>query len=149
MIPNIASSAETEDAYESELEDGAELASEGVIYPSLTYAIDWASQTIHGMTDGEPAIEQAITKILSTERFRYDIYSDQYGARLASLFGKPLPYAMSEVKSRITEALTADDRISAVTNFTVSRASRDALYVTFEVITTDGEILEEEAEVEI
>ena len=38
---------------------------------------------------------------------------------LADLFGKPIPYVLSEIPRRIREALVQDDRINDVTDFDI------------------------------
>ena len=60
------------------------------------------------------ALLQAVYLILSVERYQYPIYSYNYGVELVDLIGQPKDFVMSEVKRRITEALTQDDRINSV-----------------------------------
>lgn len=107
--------------------------------PSKTYKMNIDEETITAKTDDLRAIQQAIYKILNTERYQYVIYSWNYGIELADLFGEPLPYVYPELKRRITEALLADDRISAVDNFTFSH-KRGEVSTTFEVTTVSGVI---------
>ena len=82
---------------------------------------------------------QAIHLILSTERYKYNIYSWDYGVELIDLFGKPMPYVMSELPRRITEALTQDNRIDNVTNFEFEQKGKQ-LHTTFTVVTTAGNV---------
>jgi hypothetical protein len=79
--------------------------------PSRTYKIDIDKEKIRGYTEEIEAVKQAIYKIINTERYNYLIYSWNYGIELADLFGEPIPYVYSELKRRIAEALTQDDRI--------------------------------------
>lgn len=120
--------------------------------PSLTYAMrladsDENKNAFVGRVDDEAAVRQAVLKILNTERYEYEIYSWDYGIELRDLFGQPMAYCMSEVKDRVTEALTADDRIESVENFTVERVGKRALHVTFTVVTEQGEEIGMESEV--
>lgn len=85
--------------------------------PNKTYKMNINEEVIISHTDDLKAIEQAICKILNTERYQYVIYSWNYGIELADLFGQPLPYVYPELKRRITEALLADDRIKNVSDF--------------------------------
>ena len=103
--------------------------------PSKTYRLNVDTQTIVGYCDGREAIEQAIYLILNTERFEWVIYSSE----LQSLFGKPIPYVVSELQRRIKEALLQDDRINNVENFRVSRSGSKVL-ATFDVSTIKGVI---------
>lgn len=77
-------------------------------------------KTISGNTDGAEALSQSIYRILNTERYAYDIYSQNYGTELADLFGKSRDYAVSELKRRIADALSVDDRINTVDSFSFS-----------------------------
>ena len=107
--------------------------------PSKTYRLNVDTQTIVGYCDGREAIEQAIYLILNTERFEWVIYSWNYSSELQSLFGKPIPYVVSELQRRIKEALLQDDRINNVENFRVSRSGSKVL-ATFDVSTIKGVI---------
>lgn len=105
--------------------------------PSLTYAMNLEKNRFVGKVDGEAAIRQAIVKIIHTERYEHEIYSWDYGMERKDLYGKSIPYVLSEVKRRITEALTSDDRIAAIEDFTVERVGKDSLHLNFTVITLE------------
>lgn len=105
--------------------------------PSHTHKINLEKYTIGGYVDELEAIKQAVFKILSTERYQYVIYSWNYGIELADLFGMPLPYVYPELKRRIIEALTWDDRIDDVTDFSFSH-NRGEVATTFTVHSTAG-----------
>lgn len=104
--------------------------------PSRTYRLDMQNGRLAGMVDGQEAMEQAIFKILQTQLFEHDIYSDQYGFAGAGLIGKSPAYVISELKKKIREALLSDGRISAVDQFVFDVGeARDALSVSFRVTT--------------
>lgn len=105
--------------------------------PSKTYKMNSENQTIAKHTDGLDAIKQAVYKILNTERYQYVIYSWNYGIELQDLFGMPLPYVYPELKRRMTEALTWDDRIEDVTDFSFTH-NRGEVAVGFTVHTMAG-----------
>ena len=107
--------------------------------PSKTYRLNVDTQTIVGFCDDRKAIEQAIYLILNTERFEWVIYSWNYGSELQGLFGKPIPYVVSEIQRRIKEALLQDDRINGIENFIVTR-NGNKLLVSFDVSTIKGVI---------
>lgn len=138
-----------------ELDEGMEMDFEVETEPSRTYAMvlakDAGKKSIFlGMIDEEEALRQAVIKIISTERYAHEIYSWDYGIELSDLIGKPMNYAMSEVKLRIEDALAADDRIEAVEDFQVARTGKNMVHVTFTVITAEGETIEGiETEVEV
>ena len=105
---------------------------EELVIPSKTWYIDFDRNVVSTMITGIEAVRQAAILILSTERFEYEIYSHQYGVELIDLFGENQHYVMSEIKRRITEALTQDDRITNVSDFKYDRTKR-GLHVTFTV----------------
>lgn len=102
---------------------------------------------INGYTDGLDAVLQSVYLILSTERYQFIIYSWDYGVELLDLFGKPMPYVMSELPRRITEALTQDDRITDVVDFEFEIKGKELL-ATFKVVTDIG-IIDTELEVSV
>ena len=82
--------------------------------PSHTYKLDISRGRVKSITEDADALLQAVYLILSVERYQYPIYSYNYGVELVDLIGQPKDFVMSEVKRRITEALTQDDRINSV-----------------------------------
>lgn len=119
--------------------DGLNIEFEEKAQPSRTYKIDFEKKRIVGYTDGRDAIEQFIVKVLATERYDYLIYSWNYGAEIAKLFGQPIPYVYSELKRLITEALTQDDRIESVDAFNFSHI-KNKVHVTFTAHTIYGPV---------
>lgn len=115
------------------------------IKPSLTYRLDREKGRIHGRVDGLDAVRQAVHLILSTERYGHLIYSADYGSEHSSLIGEDMDHAISEVKSRVEEALLQDDRITAVDSFEFERSGR-RLRAAFVVRTVFGDF---ESEVNI
>lgn len=94
---------------------------------------------IVGYVDGLEAIKQSVYFILSTERYPYIIYTWNYGIELNDLIGQPMPYVMSEVERRVTDALTQDDRIISVGDFDFT-VDHNKLSVTFNVVTNQGNL---------
>lgn len=85
--------------------------------PSRTYKMHLNETIIIGHTDQQDAMVQVVFNILNTERYQYIIYSWNYGIELIDLYGQPVSYVIPELKRRITEALTWDERIISVDNF--------------------------------
>ena len=102
---------------------------------------------INGLLDDLDAVEQSVYLILGTERYKFPIYSWDYGVELADLFGKPMPFVMAELPERIKEALKVDERISNVTDFEFTQNGKK-LEVSFTVVTDAGN-LETALEVEV
>lgn len=108
--------------------------------PSKTYMLDIENNTIEGVCDGRKAVEQAIYLALETERYEYVIYSTNYGSELEQLYGKPMSYAASQIKSIIKDALTADDRIKNIYDFKIVRLDKNSLKIMFTAETVFGDI---------
>ena len=86
--------------------------------PTKTYKMElYKGNYILGFVDSQKAMEQAIYKIIRTERYKYIIYSWNYGIELEDLFGMPVEYCVVELERRISEALLQDNRITAVHGF--------------------------------
>lgn len=112
-------------------------------YHDKTYLFDFFLATpklkVTSITGGIPAIEQAVLFILNTERYQHPIYSWNYGVELFSLYGQPIGVVKAELQRRITEALTMDDRITGVADFSFAQKGK-VLIVSFVVYTKYGEL---------
>jgi len=106
---------------------------------SRTYKLNIDRGTITGYIDGKEAMIQAIYLILNIERYDYLIYSWNYGIELKDLFGQPTFYVMAELERRITEALTADSRVTGVDNFEITREGKK-VHAKFTVHTIFGDL---------
>jgi phage baseplate assembly protein W len=119
------------------------------VQPSYTYKMNMDNDKVIGYAQGKTAMEQAIYKILNTERYKTPIYSWNYGVELSDLIGRPTSYCIPEIERRIKEALLQDDRISDVYDFQFTDTDkRGVLNVSFKVDTTEG-IVEADKEVKI
>lgn len=107
--------------------------------PNKTYCFLIDKNRIISKTDGIEAVKQAIYLILNTERYRYAIYSWNYGVELEYLFGKDVNYVIAKLPARITEALLQDERIADVKDFKFTRG-RYQLSVNFTAVTIVGNI---------
>lgn len=118
--------------------DSTPISVNDITMPSYTWRIDYESDyQIRAYTDNVRAMEQAIFKILNTERYKTLIYDWNYGIEIADLFGQPIPFIYAELQRRIEEALLADDRIKKVYNFSFSNVD-DEVTATFDCDTTEG-----------
>ena len=116
----------------------------------LTYGKELAFDFVAGdfiYEDGKPkiltgidALKVWIEKAIRTARYRFPIYSFQYGCELEDIIGYDIPRAVleSEVQRVIREALIYDNRISDVRDFIIERGG-DWLKVSFTVITALGD----------
>lgn len=98
-----------------------------------------SAEKVQGFTDGIEALQQAIYKVLSTEKYEYPIYGFDYGIELENLIGEDPTYVQIELKRRIRECLLQDERIQSVENFVIIDAA-DEMLCTFEVISIYGSL---------
>ncbi len=106
------------------------------VFEDKTYKL--YEDKIQGSIDGIEALQQAIVKILSTEKYEYPIYSFDYGVEWKKLVGKNLDYVKIEFKRLVKEALLNDDRVESVNNF-VFENEGDELICFFDVVSIYGE----------
>ena len=102
-------------------------------YSNKTHKIIVDDKRVSGYVDELEALKQTIYLILNTERYKYVIYSWDYGVELVDLIGKPIPYVKSELKRRVEEALLQDDRIESCSDFEFQTIDKRKLHVTFTV----------------
>ena len=114
-----------------------------VTQPTRTFVIDWGAKQISGMDDGLSAMRQAVEIILNNERFRWQIYSSNFGIETEDLPGEEYDYLVSEIPRRIRDACSVDNRILSADNFVFTDHPNGTLTCTFEVATVFGTISEE------
>lgn len=120
---------------------GATAAVEADLQPNKTYKMLVDESRISGtLAKDIAAVEQAAYKILNTERYKHVIYSWNYGAELQDLFGKPMPWVLSEIPRRIREALVQDDRIRDVTDFNLTYDKKGNVLALFTIKSIYGDI---------
>ena len=110
------------------------------IEPNKTYKMNFKDNIVEGFVDDMDAVRQAIYKVLGTERYAYPIYSWDYGMELSDLYGEDTRYVCAELEDRIKEALTQDERITDVIDFTFNTEEKGIVKVAFTVETTEGDI---------
>lgn len=108
--------------------------------PGRNYRMHLDTGRVSGICDGREAMKQVIYKILNTERYRYVIYSWNYGIELQDLYGMPAGYVCPELERRIREALTQDDRIMEVKDFVFDVSRPRVVAVSFTVVTDAGDV---------
>ena len=103
--------------------------------PTRTFLIDWSSKQVAGMDEGLPAMRQAVEIILQNERFRWQIYSSDFGSELENLVGRIsanmiLPYPPGVPLLMPGEMITEESR--AVLDFLLMLCSIGRHYPGFE-----------------
>lgn len=126
----------------STLPQGNPVLSNGVIFedqPTNTFYIDPVSKRVRGMDSGKNAMRQAIEIALSVERFKWGIYSANFGVDFSGIIGYETGYAAAVLEQRIKDALSIDNRVLGVTDFTYS-ASGGKLTANVIIQTVYGDI---------
>lgn len=90
---------------------------EFVEQPSLTWWRDPDTQRIAGQADGLKAVQQAVETAFHVERFQWQIYTPYFGISWNGLLGKDPGYVGAELQRRVKDALSVDDRILGIENF--------------------------------
>ncbi len=108
-----------------------------IIPKSKTYGLNLLEGKIDTYIDELDAIKQAVFKMLETGRYQHVIYDFSYGSELNDLIGRDSDYIEMELRRRIRDALTYDDRITDVTNFSFHKEDENVT-VSFKVISIEG-----------
>ncbi len=116
--------------------------SQGVVFqdqPSLTWIADPVTNRLRGWGDNYEAVRQAVEIIVNVERFKWQIYTPNFGTDYDSLLGTDYGYAASELRRRLEDAFLPDSRILGIKDYTYT--FRDVcLTVTFTARTVFGDV---------
>ncbi|KWX80318.1 hypothetical protein AMQ84_04180 [Paenibacillus riograndensis] len=104
---------------------------------SLTYRMDWDKKRITSRLDGLEAVQQAVAKMLRTDRYEHLIYSSDYGTEWGLVLGKDRLLVRAEIRRIVSEALLQDERIIGLEDTEVS-FNGDNLSFNCKVITQYG-----------
>jgi phage baseplate assembly protein W len=87
-------------------------------------------------------IQQWIRRALTTERFSYSIYPQDFGVELDPIFSNSLtgPAGTAHIITTVTEALLRHDRIVNVRNVQVTEED-STIYIRAEVLIEQGELV--------
>lgn len=107
--------------------------------PTQTWYADATAGRLAGRCDGLDAMRQAVEIALQVERYRWQIYTPNFGALFADLSGMDTNFIECEIERRVRDALSADDRITNVADFIFTQ-SADMLCAAFTVYTVFGTI---------
>lgn len=110
--------------------------------PSKTWIIDRNTMQVSGMDDGLESVRQAVEIALNVERYRWTIYSANFGSELDGLVGEDYAYIVAELPRLIEDALSPDSRVVGVDEYSFERTGLNSLSVSFTVHTVYGDIVE-------
>lgn len=110
------------------------------IMPTKTYRIDSVNKRIMGDIEDREAVIQFIRKVLSTDKYAYEIYDWYYGNELIKLVGHSYDYVVTRIPNIFREALLVDDRITDIRDYTFSQPTIDTIVASCVVDTIYGQI---------
>jgi hypothetical protein len=113
---------------------------EFISYPIQEWILDESTGQLGNPSLELQAIAQDIKFALSTERNMYPIMGSNFGVEFMDLIGKDRQYVQAQLKKRISDALSIDDRIKNVGSFSFSSDENGSLSVSFIVETILGKI---------
>ena len=111
--------------------------------PSKTWIIARSTMQVAYMDDGLEAVRQAVEIALDVERFRWTIYSANFGSELDELVGQDEALITAEIPRLVEGALSQDDRVVQVEDYVFTRTGPDSMHVSFTVRTVYGDLIEE------
>lgn len=111
--------------------------------PSKTWIIDRSTMQVACMDDGLEAVRQAVEIALDVERFRWTIYSANFGSELDELVGQDEALITAEIPRLVEGALSQDDRVVQVDGYRFTRTGPSSMHVSFTVHTVFGDLTEE------
>lgn len=103
--------------------------------PTNTFLVE--EEQVAGMNDSIEAMRQAVEIILTTERYDYQIYTENFGVELEDLVGKDPDYIEAVFPGLIRDAFSVDERILREENYKFNFTG-DTMTISFDVVTVFG-----------
>lgn len=113
------------------------ISSSDTLEQTKTYRI--SNNKIQGYIEDKDALQQAVYKMLNTEKYEYPIYSFSYGIDLESLISKDRIYVQMELIRRIKDCLLGDERVLGIDNYKFN-ITEDSILCTFDVKSIYGTV---------
>ena len=110
--------------------------------PSKTWIIDRNTMQVSSMDKGLEAVRQAVEIALNVERYRWTIYSTNFGSELNDLVGEDEAYIIAEIPRLVEGALSPDNRVVSVDNYVFQKTDTNSMTVSFTVHTVYGDLVE-------
>ena len=110
--------------------------------PSKTWIIDRNTMQVSRMDKGLEAVRQAVEIALNVERYKWTIYSANYGSELNDLVGEDEAYIIAEIPRLVEGALSTDSRVVSVDDYMYKKTDTNSMTVSFTVHTVYGDLVE-------
>ena len=105
----------------------------------MTWMKDPVTLRLRGRVDNWEAVRQAVEVIVNVERFRWQIYTPNFGTDFDGLLGNEPGYVASELQRRLTDAILPDNRLLNISDFSYTFED-GILAATFTVNTVFGPV---------
>ena len=109
-------------------------------YPSTEWIVDFDSGDDSAPESNLASVAQDVRFCMETERYKYPIMGPNFGVSFDDLVGTDYAYIRSEVARRIQDALSIDDRIISVGNFTFTNLDNSGMLIKCTVSTIFGDV---------
>lgn len=109
-------------------------------YPIQEWVLNEESGQLGDVEQNIDAIAQDLKFALATERNKYPIMGSNFGVEFLDLIGKDRGYVRAQLKKRINEALSIDDRVEAISSFEFSYPDANSIAISFVVETKLGKV---------
>lgn len=110
--------------------------------PSKTWIIDRNTMQVSCMDKGLEAVRQAVEIALNVERYKWTIYSTNFGSELNDLVGEDEAYIIAEIPRLVEGALSPDNRVVSVDSYVYQKTDTNSMTVSFTVHTVFGDLVE-------
>lgn len=110
--------------------------------PSKTWIIDRNTMQVSCMDKGLEAVRQAVEIALNVERYKWTIYSTNFGSELNDLVGEDEAYIIAEIPRLVEGALSPDSRVVGVDGYVYQKTDTNSMTVSFTVHTVFGDLVE-------
>ena len=110
--------------------------------PSKTWIIDRNTMQVSCMDSGLEAVRQAVEIALNVERYRWTIYTTNFGSELSDLVGEDEAYIIAEIPRLVEGALSTDSRVVSVDDYVYKKTDTNSMTVSFTVHTVYGDLVE-------
>lgn len=110
------------------------------INANQTFYVDPVSNQIIGKCDGIEAVKQTFEFLIATRRGMHRCFTANWGVDFRDLIGRPDDYIISELLTRVQDAIKPDDRIISVdlNKDYPFEVDGDSILINFEVETVFG-----------
>jgi hypothetical protein len=109
-------------------------------YPSTEWVVDFETGMNNEPLDNMDAIAQDFKFALGTERYKYPIMGKNFGVTLDDLIGRDDMFIESEIKNRIEDCLSIDDRVESIDSWKFTRLEDNGLLVEFTIHCYQGNV---------